>query len=120
MAEFLVELYVARTDGPAAEHGAQRARLAAQQLTCEGTPVRYVRSIFVPEDETCFYLYEAATVDAVREATRRAALSVDRVAEAVTQMAACADDVSERASVAQPDAERRHIAETRREDHRCR
>lgn len=84
MAEFLVELYVSRTDGASVEHGAARAWLAAEQLTREGTPVRYLRSIFVPEDETCFYLYEAVTVDAVHEAARRAALPVDRVAEAVT------------------------------------
>jgi len=49
----------------------------------EGIPVRFVRSVFVPEDETCFYLYEAASVDAVREAARRAALSVEGVAESV-------------------------------------
>ena len=47
-----------------------------------GKPVSYVRSIFVPEDETCFFLYEAASADAV--ARRRAArpLSFERVAEA--------------------------------------
>lgn len=85
MAEFLVETYVSRADSAGAERAAERARLAADEVTREGTPVRYLRSIFVPEDETCFYLYEAATVDAVHEAARRAALSLDRVAEAVTQ-----------------------------------
>lgn len=30
------------------------------------------------QDETCFYLYEAACADNVREAARRAALSVER------------------------------------------
>lgn len=84
MAEFLVELYVSRTEPLAAEQGAARARLVAEQLTREGTPVRYVRSIFVPEDETCFHLYEAASADAVRAAAERAALPFERVAEAVT------------------------------------
>lgn len=82
-----MELYVSRTDAVAVERGAARARLAAEQLTREGTPVRYLRSIFVPEDETCFYLYEATTADAVHEATRRAALPIDRVTEAVTRRA---------------------------------
>jgi len=85
MAEFLVELYVSRSDGGAFERGAERARLAAEELTREGTPLRYLRSILLPEDETCFYLYEAASADAVREAARRAALSFERVAEAIAE-----------------------------------
>jgi len=82
VAEFLVELYVSRADAGAIERGAQRSRLAADELTREGTPVSYLRSIFVPEDETCFLLYEAASVDAVREAARRAELRFERVSEA--------------------------------------
>lgn len=84
MTEFLVELYVSRTDPRAAEKGAERARLAAEELTREGTPVRYLRSIFVPEDETCFALYEADTADVIREVARRASLRFEHVAEAVT------------------------------------
>ena len=82
MAEFLVELYVSRTDADAVEQAAARTRLAAEHLTTEGTPVRYLRSIFVPEDETCFFLCEATSVEAVREAARRADLSFERIAEA--------------------------------------
>jgi hypothetical protein len=77
-------LYVSRTDAPAVERGAERARLAAEQLAREGTPVRYLRSIFVPEDETCFLLYEATRAEDVEEAARRAAVPFERVAEAVT------------------------------------
>ena len=47
----------------------------------EGIPVRLVRSVFVPEDEACFYLYEATSAEAVREAARRAALPFARFAE---------------------------------------
>jgi hypothetical protein len=67
MAEFLVELYVARGDS----------------ATVEGGAIRYVRTIFVPEDETCFFLYEAESADAVREATRLAGLSSVRITEAL-------------------------------------
>lgn len=84
MAEFLVELYVSRTDSGAVASDAARARLAAEELTREGTPVRYLRSIFVPEDETCFSLYEAASADDVREVARRAALRFEHVAEVLT------------------------------------
>jgi hypothetical protein len=81
MPEFVVELYIARTDAAAMRGAARRARLAAQELTGLGTPVRYMRSIFVPEDETCFLLYEAASPDTVRSAVARAHLPSDRVAE---------------------------------------
>jgi hypothetical protein len=83
VAEFLVELYVSRADAVAVERAAARTRLAAEQLTQEGMPVRYLRSIFVPEDETCFFLFEAASAEQVREAARRAYLSFERLAEAV-------------------------------------
>ena len=83
MVEFLVEIYASRTDAAAVERSAIRAQRAAEELTREGTPVRYLRSIFVPEDETCFLLYEARSAEAVRDALRRASLPAGRVGEAV-------------------------------------
>jgi|SRR5438105_1208466 len=83
MAEFLVELYLSRSDEAAVQRDAERARLAAEQVNGEGMPVRYVRSIFVPDDETCFLLYEAGSAEAVREAATRAALPFERVSETV-------------------------------------
>jgi aminoglycoside phosphotransferase (APT) family kinase protein len=85
VAEFLVEQYVSRSDGTAVEQGAQRAYRAAEEMSREGTPVAYVRSIFAPEDETCFYLYEAGSAEVVREAARRAALPSERVTEVVSK-----------------------------------
>ena len=85
MAQFLVELYLSSTDIDGVERGARRARLAAEQLARTGTPVRYVRSMFLPKDETCLLLYEATSADAVRAAVRRAALPFDRVAEVVAE-----------------------------------
>ena len=81
MAEFLVECYVPRTDSAAVARGEERARIAAEELTREATPVRFLRSIFVPEDETSFYLCEAASVEAVTELAERAGLRFARVAE---------------------------------------
>jgi hypothetical protein len=46
-------------------------------------PVTYVRSIHVPEDETCFHLFEAESAEVVYEAGRRTGLTFDRVAAAV-------------------------------------
>jgi Nickel responsive protein SCO4226-like len=85
MAQFLVELYVSRTDPEAVDRRSRRARSSAETLTSEGTPVRFLRSIFVPEDETCFLLYEAGSADVVQEAARRADLCFERIAPAVTE-----------------------------------
>ena len=79
MAEFLVELYVSGAGADGADRETRRARCAAAALTAEGRPVRLVRSIFVPEDETCFLLVEAETADAVHEAANRAAVPFERV-----------------------------------------
>ena len=79
MPEFVLELYVARTDAVAMRGAARRARLAAD----EGTSVRYLRSIFLAEDETCFLLFHAPTADAVRTAAARAGLPFDHVARVV-------------------------------------
>ena len=76
-----MELYVSCTEPNGVERRAERAQRAAVELTAAGTPVRFVRSIFVPADETCLLLFEAASIDAVREAAQRAALPFDHVAE---------------------------------------
>ena len=81
MPEFLVELYFSRTDPARVGVEARRACRVAEELTARGTAVRLVRSIFVPEDETCLFLFEADSIDAVREAVHAAGLSIEHVAE---------------------------------------
>lgn len=85
MPEFLVELYVSRHD----EIGtiADRARRAADDLAREGVELRYVRALFVPEDETCFFLYEARAIEDVGAAARRAEIPFDRITEVVVAAA---------------------------------
>ena len=51
-------------------------------MTREGTPIRYLRAIFLGDDEVCFHLYEAGSPELVLEASRRAAIPVERVTEA--------------------------------------
>jgi hypothetical protein len=81
VSEFLVELYMSRTNPDGVGCETKRARRAAMELTAEGTPVHFLRAIFVPADETCFFFYQAGSVDAVLEAGRRAALRFEHVAE---------------------------------------
>jgi hypothetical protein len=84
MPQFLVELYLPRSTPSAARQHAVRARRAAVELSRAGTAVRYLRSIFVPDEETCFYLYEAATAADVRAAAQLAQLPVHNVVEAIS------------------------------------
>lgn len=81
MAQYLAELYLSRT-GPACEGPTAAVRIAAEQLVAEGIPLRFLRLIFVPEDETLFLLYDAPSAAAVEEAVTRAGLQCDRVLEA--------------------------------------
>ena len=82
MADFLVEVYVAHDDHSTARD-VVRAAQAAADLPAEGPSVRCLRSIFVPEDETCFLLYEAHSADAVDTAVRRAGLRPEHISAAV-------------------------------------
>jgi len=84
--QYLVELYVPRSDAGAVERDANEAERAARELARDGTPIRYLHSIFVPEDETCLLLFEAASLDDVREAARRAGLVSGRLIEAVADV----------------------------------
>jgi len=81
---YLVETYLPR--GRAGEPGARdrRARSAAEELSSEQRHVRFVRSIHVPEDELCFFVFDARSAADVALAARRAGLDPIRVVEAVS------------------------------------
>ena len=83
MPSYLVETYLAR--GHAGERAARerRARLAAQELTQERTRVRFERSIHVPEDEICFFVFDAGSGSEAALAAQRAELDPFRVVEAI-------------------------------------
>ena len=61
----------------------ERAKSAAAGVGSGGVRVRCLRSIFVPEEETWFLLYEGPSAEAVRDAVDRAALPCARVMEAI-------------------------------------
>ena len=83
MPSYLVEVYLPRSCAPEARATGRRARAAADELSREGTAVRYVRTTFLPDDETCFHLFEAASGEAGEEASRRAELGRARVVPAI-------------------------------------
>ena len=49
----------------------------------DGTPIRYLRSTFVPGEEKCYCLFEGPSADAVEQANQRAEIPYDRVVEAM-------------------------------------
>jgi hypothetical protein len=80
MTRFMVELYISKTDRATATATARILRAAAE-LTAEGTRVRIVHSIFVPQEEMCFLVVEAATAEAVWQTAARAAIPFDSVVQ---------------------------------------
>jgi sirohydrochlorin ferrochelatase len=72
---YLVESYVPKVD----ELDWRRAALRAREAAAAVSDVGYVRSLFVESDETCFHVFEAPSLEAVVEASRRAGLTDSRI-----------------------------------------
>jgi len=83
MPNYLVEAFMPRSHAQEARAAGWRARTAAEELSREGVPIRYVRTTFLPDDETCFHLFEAASHDAIEDVSRRAELGRARIVPAV-------------------------------------
>jgi hypothetical protein len=81
---YLVETYLAR--GRAGERAARelRAHSAAEALTRERTRVRFDHSIHVPEDEICFFVFDAPSSREAALVAEQAALDPIRVVEAIS------------------------------------
>jgi hypothetical protein len=75
---YLVESYLA--DSPAA---IQDARKRARSVEEQDARIRYVRTTFLPGDETILHVFEAPSAEALSQAGRRAALNYERIVEAV-------------------------------------
>lgn len=78
MPMYLVESYGASRDDAVAQ--ARERALRAGEF---GVGVRYVRTTFLPDEETLLHVFEAPSVEALRNAGRLAALAYERIVEAV-------------------------------------
>jgi hypothetical protein len=76
MPRYLVESY---SSGAAVDEARERARLTARL----GTGVTYVRTTFLPGEETVFHMFDAPSAEAVDRAGRLAALPFQRIVEAI-------------------------------------
>jgi hypothetical protein len=81
---YLVETYLARSRTDERSAREQRAIAAAEQLTRERTCVRFERSIHVPEDEICFFVFDAPSSRDAVSAAQRAGLDPFRVVEVIS------------------------------------
>jgi hypothetical protein len=57
--QFLLEVFAPRSRAGDFAAKEKRARAAAKRVSGSEAGVRYLRAIYVPEDETCFYVFEA-------------------------------------------------------------
>lgn len=83
MPSYLVEVYLPQSRAHEVRETGRRARAAAEELSREGMPIRYVRTTYLPDDETCFHLFEAASAEIVEEASSRAEFGFARVVAAI-------------------------------------
>lgn len=82
MPSFLVESYSSGSPAVLAD-----ARGRARRTAELGRGIRYLRTTFLPGDETILHLFEAPSLDALDRAGRRAALPFERIVEAVDETA---------------------------------
>ena len=78
VATYVVEAYL--PNSPVAR---ESASAAAMQLARVADGVRYVRSVFLPDEETVFHLFEAPSPAVVIDAAARVELAMDRIATAI-------------------------------------
>ena len=98
---FAVETYVPAASREPLLRISARARAAAGG----GTGVRYLGSLFLPEDETCFHVLEAPSADAATEVAARVGVPGARVLEAAVVLGAEGAEAAARSSRPGPGAE---------------
>lgn len=81
MAVFLVERDLPGID-PQGLAGAQQAAIAvSERFTAAGRPLRYIRSTFIPGEDRCLCLFEAADPTTVADGNADAGLPFRRIVE---------------------------------------
>ncbi|NQW23364.1 MAG: DUF4242 domain-containing protein [SAR202 cluster bacterium] len=84
MPQYVVERHLPNFTGEQVAAAAKRAKQTTFEMTREGTPVRYMRSIFIPGEDKCYCLFEGENPDSVLLANQRAELPVESISEALS------------------------------------
>lgn len=82
MPKYMVERHLPGFTNDQLPAAAGAAKSTTEQMAAEGTPVRYLRSTFIPAEEKCFCLFEGPSIEAVKDANERAGLPYERIHEA--------------------------------------
>jgi hypothetical protein len=83
MPNYIVERHLPRFTSEQLAAAASRAKTTTGEMSGEGTPVKYLRSFFVPGEDKCYCLFAAPSAEVVRQANERAALPYQRISEAL-------------------------------------
>ena len=83
MPYYMVERHLPGITGEQLTAAAGRAKNTTAEMTQQGTPVRYLRSTFIPSEEKVFCLFEGPTEQSVKDANDRAEIPFQRVVEAL-------------------------------------
>ena len=81
MPNYIVERHLPGFDKEKLAAAASLAKMAIGKMTSEGTPVRYLRSFFVPGKDKCYCLFEAMAPDVVQRANDEAGLPYISITE---------------------------------------
>jgi hypothetical protein len=82
MPNYCLELYLPHASDSRIEEAAADAQRAAG-ASAGGSRVRYLRTTYLADDETCLHFFEAASVEHVADAARRAGLTTERITRSV-------------------------------------
>jgi Protein of unknown function (DUF4242) len=78
---YLLEQYVPQLDHAAATAISRRLEDATKQLRDRGIPIRWIRAVALPQDESLLCFIDAETIDEVLQAGERAGLSAAHIQE---------------------------------------
>ncbi len=79
MNAYLVERYLPGLSQSAVRTGLQRAQAACAELSAAGTEIRYLGSIVLPREESCFCRFDSERRETVAEANERARFPFARI-----------------------------------------
>lgn len=83
MTVFMVERDLKGITMPGLAAAQQAAIAQGRQMTAGGTPIRYIRSTFAPDDGRCFCLFEATSAEDVRVLNDDAKIPYFKIVEAL-------------------------------------
>ena len=82
MDTFIVETYLSRDAAGEPDRTIERTIATVTGMERSGHSIRYIRAIYLPDDEVCLFVFEAESVDAVGLAADRSGLDPDRISVA--------------------------------------